>query len=95
MDELGPLQPFYVLYEEIDGDWSKLSDTEASRALYGSYEALQLVIQLRDLYRRKHFRGVTERGKVTYVQFKSDLSAKEDEYLEKNLEKLNALYSHV
>ena len=89
---LDNIERFYALHEEIRGDISKITDSAAARAIYGSFEALQLVMRLRELYWRKHYKGVVAYGKVTFVKFKSDLSEAEERFLEENI---NALRSNV
>ena len=91
LETLDNIQDFYDLHQEIQGDVSKISDTETARKLYGSFPALKLVMRLRELYRRKHYKGIVSRGKITTVQFGSNLSNEEDSFLEENLHKLKQL----
>jgi len=83
---LDNIEAFERLCAEVQGNVDRIADTEASRAIYGSYEALQLVIRLRALARKKYYKGiVATKGKVTFVQFGSKLSPEEDKFLEENL----------
>lgn len=83
-------QAFYALHQELQGDMSRLSNTKAARAIYGSYEALEFVIRLRQLWLCKHQRGaISEEGKVIRVNF--GLSPEEDKFLSKGLEEISRL----
>lgn len=88
---LDNIEAFRALSKEARGDVSLIRDTEAARAVYGSYGALQAIVRLRELYIRKYRRGAfAEDGKVLFVQFSSALTAQEDAILEKNLEALRS-----
>ena len=89
---LDNIEAFERLFAEVQGNVDRIVDTEAARAIYGSYEALQLVIQLRKLSRKKYYKGiVATKGKVTSVQFGSKLTKEEDKFLEENLTVLKGL----